>query len=322
MVVYLAKEQRCLAIDYNTRAPAHTHERAFAPVLDSLARDRTRRLLDAGWNPCQLMIVPGCLAGLELAVCKYGRKTWREVAAPALEALDGGLYVHERLARELPGLIKRAPDDEARRLLTIDGRAPRLGERLPLRPFVELFEHVADHGPDVFYRGAIADRLVEAIGQHAGFLSRDDMASYCPREVEPLTVSYRGYDVRTCPLTLGGASVLQMLNVLEGYDVAQLEPNTAEWAKLLAQVYRLVWRDRLELLGDPEHAAVAMERLLSKDYAAQLRARGQAHGPAPRPAGGPGRAPSTSPRQTARATWSRSLSRSSAEARSCRNSGS
>lgn len=291
MVIYLAGEQRCLAIDYNTRAPESTHEQALASVLDALTPDRRRRLLDAGWSPYQLMLVPGCIAGLDLAVRKYGRKAWRDVAAPALEALDGGLYVHERLARELPGLIKRAPDDETRGQLTIDGRTPRLGERLPLRPFVELFEHVADQGADVFYQGTIADRLVGAIEKRAGALCRDDFASYCPREVEPLKVSYRGYDVCTCPLTLGGASVLQMLNVLEGYDLAELKPNTPGWAELLAQVYRLVWRDRLDLLGDPEKATVDVARLLSKDYAAQLRAECPAAGAATRPTdwrGGPG----------------------------------
>ena len=77
LVIYLADERRCTAIDYNTRAPAKTHDRVFDGVLDSLSSDRTRRLRDAGWSPYQLMLVPGCIAGLELAVTRYGRKTWR-----------------------------------------------------------------------------------------------------------------------------------------------------------------------------------------------------------------------------------------------------
>ena len=256
MVIYVADECRCTAIDYNTRAPARTHDRVFDGVLDALSPDRRQRVRHAGWTPYQLMLVPGCVSGLELAVERYGRKTWREVVAPALDSLDGGLQVHERLVRELPGLIARCETDEARSLLTVDGREPRLGERLPLRPFVRVFEALASDGSEAFYRGPIAHELVHRVEAHDGLLSEDDLTAYSAREVEPITVSYRGYDVLTCPLALGGISVLQALEVLQGQDLRSLLPDTPDWASLLVQTYRRVWRDRLTRLGDPDQGEI------------------------------------------------------------------
>ena len=252
MVIYLADERRCTAIDYNTRAPAKTHDRVFDGVLDSLSPDRTRRLRDAAWNPYQLMLVPGCASGLELAVKRYGRKTWSEVVAPALESIHDGLQVHERLARELPGLIAKREADEARSLLTIDARAPRLGERLPLKPFLRVFKELASHGSEGFYRGPIARQLVQSVEAHRGALSAGDLAEYSAREVEPIQMSYRGYDVLTCPLALGGISVLQTLELLQAHDLRALSADTPEWADLLVQTYREVWRYRLSQLGDPD----------------------------------------------------------------------
>ena len=283
MMIYLASQQRCFGIDYNTAAPAQADDRFLESAYRSLAPNRRAQMMAAGWNAHQMMIVPGCVAGLHLAVSKYGRRTWREVAAPALEALDGGLYIHERLARETPGMINGCDTDEGRRLLTIDGQPPRLGERLPLKPFVELFEQIAEGGAEVFYRGEIANQLIHNIGQHGGILTKVDLAEYSAREVEPVAVSYRGYDVCTCPPTLGGATVLEILNVLEGYDPVALGPDTPEWADLLARVFRLAWSDRLNLLGDPGHAEVDLDRLLSKEYAASLRERVEKAEPPGRP---------------------------------------
>ena len=130
MMIYLAAQRRCLAIDYNTRAPAEVDEQVFAAVLTSMLPDRRWRLRDAGWSPYELMTVPGCPAGLELAVRRYGRKQWPEVMAPAIAALDRGLFIHERLAHELPGMIARCDDDQARNLLTVKGRAPPAGRSL------------------------------------------------------------------------------------------------------------------------------------------------------------------------------------------------
>lgn len=270
MVIYLAERERCTVIDYNTRAPAAVGRDALCPCLDAMAPNRRARLREAGWDAHQLMLVPGCVAGLHLAVTKYGRLPWSQVVAPAIECLRGGLHIHERLAAELHGLLGPLTDAE-RRGLVGDGPLPKLGERLRLEPFLELFERLADRGPTDFYMGATAERLTGRIRSRGGSLSEADLAEYEALKVQPIHVSYRGYDIYTPPPTLGGVSVLQALNLLEGRDMASAPHGSVRWADALVRAYRLVWRDRLARLGDTETARADAEHMLSDAYAAELR---------------------------------------------------
>jgi len=290
MVIHLAEQERCTVIDYNTRAPAAVGRDALYPCLDAMVPNRRARLREAGWDAHRLMLVPGCVAGLHLAVTKYGRLPWSRVVAPAIECLRDGLCIHERLAAELPCLLGPLTDVERRHLVG-DGPMPRLGERLRLEPFLELFERVAAEGAAGFYTGATAQRLVARVRSHAGRLSEADLAEYEPLEVEPIHVSYRGYDVYTAPPTLGGVSVLQALNVLEGRDMTSAPHGSVRWADALARAYRLVWRDRLARLGDTEPGRADAEHMLSKAHAAELRQeadRLDPAAPAASWAGGPG----------------------------------
>ncbi|RPI60500.1 MAG: gamma-glutamyltransferase family protein, partial [Lysobacterales bacterium] len=217
--------------------------------------------------------VPGAVDGWCELHTRFGRLPLGELLAPSIEYAREGFPVTDVIAdawatgaRELeshPGFAE---------VFMPGGRAPGLGE-----PFVNLglaraYELIADEGRDGFYDGAIAAGIEQCVRGDGGYLGREDLRAHRSEWVEPVSSTYRGWRVFELPPNGQGIAVLQMLNILEGFELGSLEWGSAEHLHLLIEAKKLAFEDRARFYADPAFAAVPVERLVSKDYAAARRA--------------------------------------------------
>jgi gamma-glutamyltranspeptidase/glutathione hydrolase len=245
-------------------------------------------------------MVPGFFRGVYTGFLRHGsgRITWRDVVAPSIRfARDGfevDAYVYQFWK---PGGITGEMDIEAKlhatpgceRIYLKDGRVYEPGEVLVQADQARVLERVAEEGPDVFYTGEIGQIMAADFARHRGLVTAEDLAMYQPLLQEPLSSAYRGFQVTTDPPPACGVLVLEMLNVLERYDVAALGWNTPQYLDLLSRIMYLVFHDRARFMGDPRFVDVPVERLVSKAYAAELAGmierdedlRGDPYAPAP-----------------------------------------
>lgn len=261
MLLHLAEEGRSVAIDFRSMAPA-------AATLDAyIGADGAITGQQQGYRAAG---VPGTVAGLALAHRKYGKLPWRRLVEPARKLAADGIVLtrdeafalqwgKDRLARSQAG---------ARVFLHADGNALRTGERLVQRDLAWSLGQIARHGEDAFYRGEIARRLEAGMQRHGGLLTRADLAAYRAIEREPLRTRYRGVEVVAMPLaSAGGVGVVQMLQMLESFDLAAMGSRSADALHVIAEVQKLAWRDRERYAGDPGFTTPPLAQWLSPDYA-------------------------------------------------------
>ena len=219
--------------------------------------------------------VPGLLRMLEAAHRAHGKMPWPDLFAPAIELAEAGFAVGPRLNALLSRVptIARFPDTAAY-FLDAGGLPKPIGSILRNPAFADTLRRVADGGADAFYRGAIAHDIVHAVGSAAinpGRLSLGDMAGYAPRMRPPVCLNYRGY--RVCgmgPPSSGGLTVLQILGMLESFDMPALPPSSADAVHLFVEASRLAFADRDLYIADADFVAVPVGGLLDRSY---LRAR-------------------------------------------------
>ncbi|MGH8443926.1 MAG: gamma-glutamyltransferase [Solimonas sp.] len=223
--------------------------------------------------------VPGAVDGWFALHARYGRLPMRRLLAPAIRYAREGFPMTEVVAAEV-GAAMRDFDahageigelDNLRKLYRIDGRTPREGQIFRNPDLASSLERIAAGGRDAFYRGDLArtiDRYMRRIG---GALRYEDLAANQSDWVQPVCTPYRGYRVCETPFNSQGMAVLQMLNILEGYDLAALAPGSAELLHLQIEAKRLAYEDRSRYYADPAFAKLPAEALLSKAYAADRR---------------------------------------------------
>src|SRR5262249_43555380 len=211
--------------------------------------------------------VPGTLAGMQLALDRYGTLPFAAAVKPALRYAREGFEIGTGLANNIrTAHAHLAADPEAARLLLDKGEPLKAGTLLRNPGLADLLQSLAEAGSvEPFYKGEIARRIAEAFRKNGGLVTAADLEAYRAREVEPLELSWRGRTSRPAPLTAGGATVLEALKIIEalGEDAEGDKPRAAR-ARL--EALRLAWDDRLRLLGDPEKAEVPLERLLSAEH--------------------------------------------------------
>src|SRR5213083_3360101 len=217
--------------------------------------------------------VPGSVAGLWEAHRKYGKLPWKELVAPAIAlARDGHVLDGPRshqIAREASRLA-RFPASRAQFLR--NGEAPPAGTRFVQAELAHTLELIADSGPKVFYRGQIAELLVREMERGGGLITRDDLARYRAKWRAPLQIDYRGYTIYTMPPPSGGGVTLaEILNTMEGFGPLPAF-GSARLLHLQAEAMRRAYADRNAFLGDPDFVSLPLKRLVSKAYAAELRA--------------------------------------------------
>lgn len=218
--------------------------------------------------------VPGCVDGWFELHARFGSRPMAELLDPAIRYAREGFPVTELIAyywdrsvprlSQFPGFTKQ---------FTVDGRAPRKGE-IWRNPFLaNTLARIAGGGRDAFYEGAVAKTIADYVQAQGGFLSEADLAAHTSEWVEPVSTDYRGYRVWELPPNTQGVAALQMLNILEGFDLAAAGFGSPDHLHWFTEAKKLAFEDRARYYTDPDFADIPLERLLSKWYAAEQRAR-------------------------------------------------
>jgi gamma-glutamyltranspeptidase/glutathione hydrolase len=260
MLVYPGGKAEPTFFDYRETAPAAAAKEMFAKG------DR---------EPHRRSGVPGTVRGLYLAHQKLGKRPWKDLVTPAIHLAEDGFEVNAALARSLNGVLRRSADfKELQRVYGKDGGKGRwqAGDRLVHKDLAATLRLIADNGPDGFYKGPTAERIVAEMKAGGGLITLDDLASYRARERRPVYGVYRGYDVYgPPPPSSGGVALIEMLNILENYDLKKQGRWSAETLHLMIEAMRRAYCDRARHLGDPDFVAVP-EHLTTKEYARKLAA--------------------------------------------------
>ncbi|MBW1800399.1 MAG: gamma-glutamyltransferase [Deltaproteobacteria bacterium] len=216
--------------------------------------------------------VPGALHGWAEAVARFGKLKLGDILEDAIFYASRGFPVTEVIAGEwhyFEGVLLN--DRTAADTYLLDGKAPRPGQVFVNKELAETYRKIAEGGIDAFYGGEIRDALVKYIRRQEGLLSQKDFEDHTTTWVEPIMTDYRGYRIYELPPNGQGITAIQMLNMLEGYDVAEMGHNSPEYLHYLIEAKKIAFSDRDSLVADPEFADIPMDRLLSKEYAAQCR---------------------------------------------------
>ena len=268
MLIHLAKENRDVAIDYRETAPAATTQTMF---LDAQGNPDPAKSRDSALS----IGVPGTVAGLALAHRKYGsgKLTLAELIAPAIELARNGIDIVDDIADSLPraqARLARWPSS-APIFLNSDGGVLQPGQTLVQADLAATLVAIARDGPRAFYEGPIAARIADAVVKAGGIMRRQDLASYRAIERAVVRGRYRGYDIVSMPPpSSGGVHLLEMLNVLEGTDLGKLPRERALHYEIEAM--KRAYADRAMFMGDPDAVTMPVAGLISKQYAASLRA--------------------------------------------------
>jgi gamma-glutamyltranspeptidase/glutathione hydrolase len=216
--------------------------------------------------------VPGAVAAWVKLHSDHGSKELGELLRPAIDYADKGYVVHSRIATDWARNVEKlSVCPHARRIFLPGGRAPAVGSVHRQPELAATLRRIAKDGRAGFYSGETAEDIVFYLKGLGGLLTREDFARYDASYVTPISTNYRGFDVYECPPNGQGMLALIMLNILEGFDLAPLDPNGAERLHLEAEATRLAYRDRAAFLADPAHVEVPVKRLVSKEYGRALQ---------------------------------------------------
>ncbi len=233
---------------------------------------RSRHLTEIPANGIYSVSVPGAVAGWFKLHQRYGKLPMSRILAPAIEYAEKGFPVSDIISsqwRRATEKLRRTPD--AARDLLIDGRAPHQGEIFKMPELARSLRLIAEQGRDAFYKGELARKIVEFSDKNDGMFTLADFAEFDAQWIEPVSTNYRGYDVYELGPQTQGMTALQMLNILEGYDLKSLGHNSAEYLHLMVEAKKLAFADRDAYIADPDKAHVPVSRLISKEYAAERR---------------------------------------------------
>ncbi len=269
-------------IDYREKAPMAAYRDLYLDERGEVITDlSTLGHLAAG--------IPGSVAGLYHAHKTYGTMPWRDIIAPAVELAERGFEVGPRLAASLERLQQyRDRFTALRGFMAPDGGPLRAGDRLVQSDLARTLARIAEYGPDDFYRGETADLITREMRAGDGLITAEDLASYTVMEREPVRGSYRGYEIISAPPpSSGGAVLLQILNILEGYALGEWLHLSEKHVHYMVEAEKRAYADRARYLGDPDYVEIPVSMLISKEYAGHSRRSiGQRATPAARLYGG------------------------------------
>ena len=264
------KDGRTTAIDYREMAPAAASRNVYLDKNGDVIKGEGGSI--EGYRAAG---VPGTVRGMELALKKYGshRLTWSQLIEPARRLATNGFTVTNSLARGLRGsrdYLSKYP--ETKRIYLKNGKFYNEGDLFVQPELGATFARLQRGGPNEFYEGQTAKLIVDDLKRHDGLITMEDMRGYVAKERETLRGTYRGYDVVSMPPpSSGGAVLLEMLNILEGYDLKKMDWASSERYHLMAEAMRRAFADRAEYMGDTDFVKVPIAGLIDKKYASQLR---------------------------------------------------
>jgi len=258
---------RTTSIDFREKAPLAAHPEMF---LD----ERGEYSYQKHHNSHLAVGVPGTVAGFALAHERYGSIEWRQLVEPAVRLARDGFHVMPGLARSLENVLPalaRYPASLAQ--FSKNGEPYRPGEILRQPDLARTLERIRDLGRDGFYKGETARLIVAEMQRGGGIITEEDLARYEAVERPPVRGTYRGYEIISMPPpSSGGVALIQMLNILEGYDLRAMGHNSPAYIHHVVEAMRRAFRDRARYLADSDFVEVPVDLLTSKVYAAELRA--------------------------------------------------
>ncbi|MBI4229057.1 MAG: gamma-glutamyltransferase [Deltaproteobacteria bacterium] len=267
MLIYKADSKRVVAIDYREKAPKASSRDMFLDESGNVDSEKSlHSLLAVG--------VPGTVAGLAIALEKYGTITLKRALQPAIELAGDGFPMDSELRRSLFSVKERMMASPASMKIFYKegGVSYDEGEIFKQEDLAWSLEQIAKYGPIAFYKGKITEKIVDYMNRGGGLITSEDLASYHPLIREPVHGTYRGYDIYSMPPpSSGGVHLIQMLNVLERFPRGLYGHNTAKTIHILVETMKLAFADRSKYLGDPDFSPVPVAGLTSKDYAEELQ---------------------------------------------------
>lgn len=253
-------------IDFRSVAP----RTIFPGIFIDSAGNINRRSVTGVTAVC----VPGTVAGLCKAAEVFGTRPLPELLQPAIELAEQGFLVDHRLAKSFDWHKDELSSFSSTvKAFTVIGRWPREGERLQQPRLAATLRRISDHGKDGFYKGEMARLIVNEIQRGGGYVSLQDLTEYDAIIRQPVHGMYRGYEILgPSPPSSGGTCLLELLHIVEGYDLALMGFHSSRSTHLIVEAMKHVYADRAEFLGDPKFAANSVDRLTSEQYAREVRA--------------------------------------------------
>src|SRR5438067_2863073 len=268
-IVYRAKENKLYGINGSGRSPLGLSYEQMKVELDKLHR---KTIPPRGMLPIS---VPGTVDAWSELHKKLGKLKLSDDLAPAAKYADEGFPVTELIAFYWhfgPEIYKDSPGAFLE-TYTVDGkgRTPAKGEIFKNPALAKTLRLIGEKGRDVFYKGEIADRIDKFMRENGGFLRKADFEKHTSTWVDPVSTNYRGYDVFELPPNGQGVATLQILNILEAFDLTAMGRNSAETLHVMIEAKKIAWADRAKFYADPEFAKIPLAGLLSKEYATERR---------------------------------------------------
>jgi gamma-glutamyltranspeptidase/glutathione hydrolase len=262
-MVWDAKRKELKALNASGRAP-----RALS--IDELKRRGFTRMPQSGIHT---VTVPGAVDGWAKLLERYGTMTLAQLLQPAIEYAERGFPVTEVIGQDWEVALQHKHNADFAATYLPAGKPPTIGEIFTNKNLAATLKKIASGGRDAFYKGEIAEKIVKFAQSQGGLHTMQDFAEQSSNWVEPISTTYRGYTLYEMPPNTQGLTALLMLNILEGYDLRSLGHNTAEYLHLLVEAKKLAFIERARHIADPAFYQAPLDRLLSKQYAAELRKR-------------------------------------------------
>ncbi len=266
MIISNDKSGKVDAIDYREKAPAKAYRDMFLDKDGNVNKELSRfSHRSAG--------VPGSVAGLALALENYGTISLQKALEPAIRLADKGFVIPPRFTKGTTSKMKRLTKFESSKKIFYkkDGSVYQPGELFVQKDLANTLKRISQYGAKEFYTGKTADLIVAEMERHGGYITKEDLANYAPTIRKPIHGNYRGYDVFSMPPpSSGGIHVVQILNMMENYDIGQLGHNSAATIHVIAESMKRAYVDRATYLGDTDFVKVPTKGLISKKYAKSL----------------------------------------------------
>jgi len=252
-------------IDFRETAPARA-----APELYYQSKKSFKELTHSGAHSVG---VPGTVAGLFMALEKFGSMPFSEVAKPAIKLANEGFEVSPKFESMIIQAYDLISMNSPTAAIYLDEGLPTSAGAIIKNPdLAKTLELLSKNGAKCFYEGKIAQAIATAVKESGGILSNDDLSNYKAIVKKPVTGSYRGYQiVSTAPPSGGGTHLVELLNIMEGYDLIKLGHNSADFIHIFAEAQKMVMADKAQNMADPDFYEVPVKRLTNKDYAEKLR---------------------------------------------------
>jgi gamma-glutamyltranspeptidase/glutathione hydrolase len=269
MLIYGAKTGEVICIDYREKAPAAAQRDMFLDAKGDVDTERSRFSHHSAG-------VPGTVAGFAAALHRGGTISLAEALGPAIKLAEEGFIVSRAFSRSVKAradLLRRWPSTR-KVFFKADGTFYEGGDLFVQKDLARTLRLIAEKGVKAFYRDEIAEAIVKEMQRHGGLITKSDLVAYKPVARKPVHGTYRSHDIYSMsPPSSGGVHIVQILNILEGYDLETSGHNSAATIHLMAEAMRRAYADRSKYLGDPDFFEVPIDWLTSKGYAAQLRTR-------------------------------------------------